>query len=178
MLYDAGTADSPAFATAAAVERRGTSPADLSQWEIVQFLNASVPWPYPADGALTHYREIAFPAIERGDEWHWTLRLRTAPEPIIGAISLSRDKAINRGFWLAPERQGQGLMTEAVIAATDYWFDVLGFPMLRVSKGRREYRIPRNFGKDRDANSRGGRTRLCFGAAIDGGLGNYGRRMA
>jgi len=26
------------------------------------------------------------------------------------------------------------LMTEAVDAATDYWFDVLGFPVLRASK--------------------------------------------
>lgn len=104
------------------------------RWEIVQYLNASVPWPYPDDGAVTFYRNVVLPATERGDEWHWTLRLRTAPKQLIGAISLSRDKAINRGFWLAPEWQGQGLMMEAVIAATDYWFEVLGFPMLRVSK--------------------------------------------
>jgi RimJ/RimL family protein N-acetyltransferase len=72
--------------------------------------------------------------MEREDEWHWTLRLRDAPEEIIGAIGLSRGKEVNRGFWLVPEQQGQGLMTEAVIAVTSYWFDVLGFPVLRVSK--------------------------------------------
>jgi hypothetical protein len=40
------------------------------------------------------------PAIERGDEWNWSLRLKDSPEQIIGAISLHRDDRINRGFWL------------------------------------------------------------------------------
>ena len=38
-------------------------------WEIVKHLNAIVLWPYPADGALTFYRDMALPAIERGDEF-------------------------------------------------------------------------------------------------------------
>ena len=104
------------------------------QWEIVQYLNASVPWPYPADGVLTYYRDQALPAMERGEQWHWTLRLKANPERIIGAISLFRGEPANRGFWLAPEWRRQGLMTEAVIAATDYWFEVLGFPVLRAPK--------------------------------------------
>ena len=44
-------------------------------WELVKFLAGRVPWPYPADGALTYCRDIALPAVERGEEWHWTLRL-------------------------------------------------------------------------------------------------------
>ena len=54
------------------------------QWEIVRYLTKQVPWPYPADGAVTYYRDFALPAIERGDEWHWTLRLKSEPERIIG----------------------------------------------------------------------------------------------
>ena len=104
------------------------------QWEIVQYLNAIVPWPYPPDGALAYYRDRALPAVERGDEWHWTLRLKTNPDRIIGAIGLIRGDGDNRGFWLAPEWQRQGLMTEAVIAVNDYWFDVLGFEVLRAHK--------------------------------------------
>jgi ribosomal-protein-alanine N-acetyltransferase len=46
------------------------------QWEIVQYLNAIVPWPYPDDGAFAYYRDRALPAMARGDEWHWTLRLK------------------------------------------------------------------------------------------------------
>ena len=109
-------------------------------WEIVKHLNANVPWPYPADGALTFYRDVALPAIERGDEWQWTLRLRQSPEKHIGAISLhrsislNRNRPDNRGFWLGLPWQGQGLMTEAVIAVNDFWFDVLGFPVLRAPK--------------------------------------------
>lgn len=104
------------------------------QWEIVKFLNANVPWPFPADGAFAYYRDVALPAIERGEEWHWTLRLRESPAQIIGAISLVRDGNTNRGFWIAPDWQGRGLMTEAVIAANDYWFDALGFSVLRSPK--------------------------------------------
>jgi ribosomal-protein-alanine N-acetyltransferase len=104
------------------------------QWEIVKHLNAIVPWPYPADGALRFYRDVAIPAIERGDEWHWTLRLKDSPEHHIGAIALHRGETDNRGFWLGLPWHGRGLMTEAVIAVNDYWFDVLGFPVLRVPK--------------------------------------------
>ena len=109
-------------------------------WDIVKHLNAIVPWPYPADGALTYYRDVALPAVERGDEWQWTLRLRQSPEKHIGAISLHRSISLqrsrpdNRGFWLGLPWHGQGLMTEAVIAVNDFWFDVLGFPVLRAPK--------------------------------------------
>jgi [ribosomal protein S5]-alanine N-acetyltransferase len=104
------------------------------QWEIVQFLNAKVPWPYPPDGALTFIRDYALPAMARGDEWHWTLRRKEQPERIIGAIGLTRSETENRGFWIEPAWQGQGLMTEAVGAVNDYWFEVLGFGVLRAPK--------------------------------------------
>jgi [ribosomal protein S5]-alanine N-acetyltransferase len=104
------------------------------QWEIVQYLNAIVPWPYPSDGARTWISEHALPAVARGDEWHWTLRRKAAPREIIGAIGLVRSGSENRGFWIAPEWRNQGLMTEAVIVVTDYWFDVPGLPALRAPK--------------------------------------------
>jgi RimJ/RimL family protein N-acetyltransferase len=104
------------------------------QWEIVKYLNAIVPWPYPADGTITHYREVTLPAIARGEEWHWTIRLKQSPELHIGAISLCAGEQDNRGFWLGLPWHGQGLMTEAVIAVNDFWFDVLGFPVLSAPK--------------------------------------------
>ncbi len=103
-------------------------------WEVVRYLNAIVPWPYPPDGCLTYYRDIALPAMERGDQWHWTLRLRSAPQQLIGSIGLMRGETDNRGFWLALPWHGLGLMTEAVVAVNDYWFDVLGFSVLRAPK--------------------------------------------
>lgn len=104
------------------------------QWEIVRYLNNKVPWPYPADGVLTFYREVSLPAMEKGEGWTWTIRLKSRPEQMIGQISLSTAENLNRGFWMAPQWQGQGLMTEACDAVTDYWFNVLKFPLLRVPK--------------------------------------------
>lgn len=103
-------------------------------WEIVKFLNSKVPWPYPADRVLNVYRNEILPAIERGEEWHWTLRLNEAPDQHIGVISLHIYEGDNRGYWLGLGWHGQDLMTEAVVAVNDYWFDVLGFPVLRAPK--------------------------------------------
>lgn len=104
------------------------------QWEIVRYLANRVPWPYPPDGALTFLRDIALPATERGEEWHWTLRLKSAAARMIGFISLMRTAEHNRGFWLGLPWHGQGLMTEACDAVTEYWFDVLQEPILRAPK--------------------------------------------
>jgi [ribosomal protein S5]-alanine N-acetyltransferase len=72
--------------------------------------------------------------MERGESWRWTLRLKENPQQLIGGISLMRGEHKNRGFWLGLPWQGQGLMSEASAAATDYWFDVLKFPILRAPK--------------------------------------------
>ena len=98
------------------------------RWEVVRFLDAHVPWPYPSDGALSHLCDSALPAMAEGREWHWTLRPKpevvpgAVPDSLLGAISLMDSPDNNRGFWLAPEWRGLGLMTEACIAVTDFWF--------------------------------------------------------
>lgn len=104
------------------------------QWEIVKYLANKVPWPYPPDGALTFIRDSALPAVERGDEWIWTIRRKEDSGTIIGMISLSRTESENRGFWIAPEWQRRGLMSEACDVVTDYWFESLKFPILRAPK--------------------------------------------
>lgn len=104
------------------------------QWQIVRYLASYVPWPYPKDGALTFCRDVALPAMSRGEEWTWTLRLAERPETLIGAIALMAREGDNRGFWLDPRYQRRGIMTEACDAVTDYWFNVLKRPVLRVPK--------------------------------------------
>ena len=104
------------------------------QWEIVRNLNRAVPWPYPPDGAYKFYRDLTLPAVARGDEWAWTLRLKTNPGQLIGAISLMRSEEDNRGFWLGLPWQRQGLMSEASDTVTDYWFNVLKFSLMRIPK--------------------------------------------
>ena len=103
-------------------------------WEIVRYLVNKVPWPYPPDGAYTFYRDVALPAVERGEAWHWTLRMKSNPGQLIGNISLRSGENKNRGFWLGLPWQGQGLMSEACEVVTDYWFDVLRFAVLRIPK--------------------------------------------
>ena len=103
-------------------------------WEIVRYLTKEVPWPYPPDGAHTYYRDIALPAVKRGDAWHWTLRLKSAPDRMIGSISLMRGKDENRGFWLGLPWQGQGLMSEACEPVTDFWFNTMNFTVIRAAK--------------------------------------------
>jgi len=104
------------------------------QWEIVRYLATQVPWPYPPDGAYTFIRDIALPAVERGEAWHWTLRLKSNPAQIIGSIDLHKKENENRGLWLGPPWQGQGLMTEACEVVTEFWFNTLNFPVLRAPK--------------------------------------------
>ena len=104
------------------------------RWEIVRYLKNVVPWPYPANGARFFCEEIALPQAARGESWHWTLRLKSTPEQLIGVVNLRQSERNNRGFWLGLDWQGQGYMNEACEWANDHWFGTLGFPVLRVSK--------------------------------------------
>jgi [ribosomal protein S5]-alanine N-acetyltransferase len=104
------------------------------QWEIVRYLLDVVPWPYPDDGALHFVRDVALPSIERGGAWQWTLRLKTHPGQIVGHIDLRQGEGDNRGFWMGLPWQGRGLMSEACVWTNDFWFETLGFPLLRASK--------------------------------------------
>jgi RimJ/RimL family protein N-acetyltransferase len=104
------------------------------RWEIVKYLAAKVPWPYPPDGAECFIRDGALPQMQRGEAWHWTLRLPAQPDRIIGFISLVVGEDENRGFWLDPAHRGHGYMTEACSWANDFWFDTLGQSRLRAPK--------------------------------------------
>lgn len=104
------------------------------KWEVVRYLTAAVPWPFPPDGCYRYYQDHALPAMERGEEWHWTLRLKSHPEQMIGSIALLLGDKTNRGFWLGEAWQGRGLMTEAVEAVNCFWFETLGFDRLRAPK--------------------------------------------
>ena len=148
------------------------------RWEIVKYLNAKVPWPYPPDGALQYIRNAALPAMERGDEWHWTLRLHDAPDTIIGAIGLMKGEEENRGFWLAPEHRGRGLMSEACAWTADFYFDVLGFARMRVPKAvanRASRRISERMGMHLLAT---GGARLRLRSPAQRGMGDRGGGVA
>ena len=103
-------------------------------WEVVKHLHSRIPWPYPADGARQFYQQVELPAIARGEHWTWSIRLKSDPDQLIGSISLMKGEHENRGFWLGLPWHGRGLMTEASDAVTDFWFNTLKYPVLRVPK--------------------------------------------
>lgn len=104
------------------------------QWAVVRYLHARIPWPYPADGARTHLRDVVLPQTERGEGWSWAICPKAEPRRLIGLIDLRLGGDDNRGFWLDPAWRRQGLMREAADAVTEHWFEGLGQSVLRVPK--------------------------------------------
>lgn len=105
------------------------------RWEVVRHLNPRVPWPYPSDGAA-RFIAVCLEEMAQGQKHHWAIRLKDRPDELIGCIDLWPDDGKSRdmrGFWLDPEFQRRGLMTEAADRVTDYAFEELGWPHLWVS---------------------------------------------
>lgn len=107
------------------------------QWEVVKHLNAAVPWPYPDDGAATNMA-MCLDQRAKGEKFFWAITLKDDDE-LRGRIDLWPGDAQvrdSRGFWLDPRLHGQGLMTEAADAVTDYAFRILGWPELWLSNAQ------------------------------------------
>ena len=107
-------------------------------WEVVRWLDAKIPWPYPADGAAT-YVAACLDDMARGEKAHWAIIPKSGPADLIGVIDLWPDDGVSRdqrGFWLDPEFQGKGLMTEAAERVTRYAFCELGWPHLWLSNAQ------------------------------------------
>jgi RimJ/RimL family protein N-acetyltransferase len=110
-------------------------------WDIVRYLNAQVPWPYPPDGAASHL-ETCLAEMERGEKAHWAIIPRSGPADLIGVIDLWPDDGVSRsqrGFWLDLEYQRQGLVTEAAERVTAYAFLELGWPQLWLSNAQENH---------------------------------------
>ena len=103
-------------------------------WEVVRYLAAKVPWPYPEGGAEQHIGEC-LENMAKGVKFHWTITLKAEGDAPIGGIDLWPDMGDReqRGFWLAADYHGRGLMTEAAERVTEYAFLQLGWPQLYLS---------------------------------------------
>jgi len=105
------------------------------QWEVVRYLHAEVPWPYPEDGAATNMTQT-LEQLARGEKSCLSIVLKGGPDEPIGRIDLWADdgeKRDQRGFWLDPDYWGKGVMTEAANQVTDYALVELGWPHLWLS---------------------------------------------
>jgi ribosomal-protein-alanine N-acetyltransferase len=106
-------------------------------WDVVKHLNARVPWPYPADGAAANMVET-LSEMARGEKFQWAITLKDGDGELIGRISLWPDDGKSRemrGFWLAQDYWGRGIMTEAAERVTEYAFLGLGWPQLWLRSG-------------------------------------------
>ena len=110
---------------------------DFPDWEVVKYLHAGLPWPYPADGAETNIRE-SLARRDRCEQLLWVLTLKDGDDEAIGRIDLKPnvEERDMRGFWLARRHWGRGLMTEAAEAVTGYAFEALGWPLLYVNNAQ------------------------------------------
>lgn len=105
----------------------------FNDWEVVKWLAAVVPWPYPEDGAVEFLRSV-LTSVASTDRMVWAIAERNDPlAKLIGVMDLNPSATgSHRGFWIAPAYHRRGYMSEAVLVTTDYAFDVLDMPILRL----------------------------------------------
>lgn len=102
----------------------------FNDYEVLKYLSANVPWPYPENGAEFYIKNMVIPNQGKS-RWDWGIFLKENPNELIGSIGLFHPGIPeNRGFWLARKFWGKGFMTEAVKPVMDFAFDVLNLDEL------------------------------------------------
>ena len=103
----------------------------FSNSHVLRFMDASIPHPYPENGAEEFLRRW-LPLVEAREVYAWAILRKAHPdEGLIGQISLTpASTSDHRGFWLGEPYWRQGYMTEAATAVNDFAFDTLGMPYL------------------------------------------------
>ena len=107
----------------------------INDWEVARYLGPSFPWPYPENGSKDYIaRHMA--SDEANLIWAITMPEKHG-DMLLGVIELRpQEKEGQRGFWLGRPFHNQGIMSEAIAAMNDYWFDVLKRPTLRVENAQ------------------------------------------
>ena len=99
---------------------------EFAHWDIIKQMVASVPWPYPDDGAVTHLNKC-LPEVAAGTMCLALITLHDGtPLGMIHYRTTDEESIWKRGFWLAIPHQGNGYMTEAATAMNGYMFQHRG----------------------------------------------------
>ena len=106
---------------------------NFADYRVIRHLSAAVPWPYPEDGVTLFLEHVVMPG-QGETRWDWAICLKSCPDEIIGSVGIWRPGSPeNRGFWLAHDHWGKGLMAEATFATTCAAFQLLDFEQLVLS---------------------------------------------
>lgn len=96
----------------------------FARWEIIRFMRTHVPWPYPADGAVTYLRDTLLPDMARHKALAFAMCLGDA---VVGLITFKKEEKkdiYEVGFWIGQPYWGQGYMAEALNAALAHYPDI------------------------------------------------------
>ncbi|NRA64509.1 MAG: GNAT family N-acetyltransferase [Pseudobacteriovorax sp.] len=94
----------------------------FQDYDLVRFLNANIPWPYPDGAALSWIRDHLIAKQGKG-LWAWAICSKENTDTFMGVIEIQiNDKVGSRGFWLGRPYWGKGFMSEAADAVLDYAF--------------------------------------------------------
>jgi [ribosomal protein S5]-alanine N-acetyltransferase len=107
----------------------------INDWEVTRWLGPGFPWPYPADGSEKY---LARNSTDAAESLHWAITFpEKAGDALIGVIELRPNETEGqRGFWLARDFHNLGVMTEAIYATNDYWFDTMGRDTLHLCNAK------------------------------------------
>lgn len=92
----------------------------------------TVPSPYSRDHAVEFVTGVVDPGWDTGTECAWAMRM--ADGEFAGMVGLSRIASgqAELGFWLARERRGSRLMSEAARVACDFGLSAAGLGLQRI----------------------------------------------
>lgn len=135
-IFNAMTSKLPVFVTtrlllkAITIEDIPAYKKHFVDYEVIKFLSAAVPWPYPENGIEDFVTKVIIPNQGK-NRWVWGIFFKTNPNELIGCVDLWREgKPENRGFWLGKNFWNKGIMTEAVAPIINYAFSELNFEKL------------------------------------------------
>ena len=115
----------------------------FADYQVIRYLSAVVPWPYPSNGVVEYIKSEILPKQGK-DHWFWGIFLLENTSELIGGVNLWRvSNPENRGFWLGRTHWGKGLMTEALIPVMDYAFGALDFRELVLGNAKGNVRSRR-----------------------------------
>jgi len=136
--------------------------------------------PFRTNGAASHVARC-LGQMARGEKCFWSIILKDGPDELIGRIDLWADDGVSRdqrGFWLDPAFEGQGLMTEAAERGHRIRLRRTRLASSLAEQRRSQRRLWPHQGEARRTADRPRTLPLCLGRGHANGLAAHARGLA